>query len=1768
MKNIQYLISSLLTFLLVASLQGQTDGGTNFHSVSSTTVQPLGTITVEHLIQNLDNTQGTGDYTVTYFLTADAFDLNNNNVDLGAIASDNQIVAGGEIEFNSGELTIPGGTEPGEYFLVWTLNSGLTNQTVFFNGGQTLITVAGIGTDSDLADAGADQQTISTTTIEPGGSLNVTHGINNTGFNPSGAVTVEYFLSLDGGISAAQDISIGSVALPSIGPGESVTVASGDLSIPVDIDTGNYVLAWIITSDFGATTVILNNGGTQLTLGDSDSPIDIADDGGENQSINRTQINVGEPVLDVFSVLTNNGTLPSGSFTVDLVLSSDVFIDVADDLLAQIQIDNINPGQQVPLNFIDVEVPLGFTQGNYFVGWRIDSSAAVNESNEANNNILLNGGLTQLSVVGQSGRAELIDAGEGVHILSGEDTAFFTDETITVTHDVTNTGLIPSGPFSIRYVFSSDTEIGNEDFEIRTINVDSIVPGGTVNVGLIDSLIPNTIPTGVYTLGWIIDFNNTVPEPGDDPDADNFNSDVNNFIQFRSADTQFTVTNPRAFIELENGGSDFHFVEVFDFVTGESTTSDDTDLIATFAGETISVTGSIRNTGNTPSGPLEVRLLVGNATLGIVPIDNVLPELTGQEIPEPTTFNVTATLPDTTGSNITNIRYTIDISNDVFEENEYNNNVTLLDNQFRLNILPRQQNVNLRNFGDEHHFIRSTSGRGEGRLIYGHGEGFEIGGISANDGVWTTDPNFPRSRTVVGVPVIPYNAQIYLSLDRELSNDDQLIGNLGNIGVSDVGLAREPFRSQPDGQTLADFIGGNLPPVPNNPAFLSNNFNSPIIPFSTTFTPRITNTPPGTYFVIFFVDSADEVDESARSETDNIFLFQGGTQIEIVNAGTNIDLEDPLVDVLANREITGATTPIAEAHTIRLTGGSQIDLNTTSSIDVSIGQSLDVTHFIINDGGSVINPFEEALGAFTVNYYLSTDTDINPNEDFLVRSDLFEQTVEGDELLERNISITIPPGIQPGSYTLGWVLDDGNIVNEVNEMDNEILFNFSEEFRVNVLSSGAAFADLQDAGINLQTVSSRIASAGSPFSFSHGVTNRGETANVVTEVAYYFSLDSTVDEEDILIGTAPLGSLAPGETVTVGLTDVILPFEIANGQYNLIWSIDPENLVLERNETDNIILFSGGNQTIAVDVEIGNVDLADIDPTSHLLNGVPFTADAPIPTIMTEFDTFTFQTDISNLGTDPSGDFDVDLYISDNTLLNAPLPDDVFLGTVRVSSLAGGERRTVVFEDLVIPDEVDAGIQFLGWFIDPRDNFTGLDEVNEVDEANNIAILGNGFSQFLSTSDIDLAPTGIVTSTASQLSPFNLFSNNASSLEGTSITFFPDGVNGYSTINSANPVRNNNGVFTVLNGSNVDDTVISVPINNGQTFPFYGADIDTVFVDTNGRILLANGINSDFTQSIGEHLATPQIALFWSDINPGVSGDILVSQQPDRLVFIYDSIPEFGNNLELVTAQVELFFDGRVVFSYFDVDIDEALVGISPGGLVFDPNNNGIGGVVPPTNFVNINDPIDITVDIINTGVNNAVDFDVDFFFVNNGNVGGSLFSGAFLGTTRVDRLDAGQILTVTLENARVPSDATLGLQRVAINVDSGAEVVETNENNNSSLLLDDSFLYSVDYEINLECERTVLPNGEPVFLLSWLSRPNETYSVFTSTDLTDPLGFTPVQFENPDPGVFQGITPIIEGTGNVIQVTLPDNYELFNGVFTFDLSPVEGRRFFRVFEN
>ena len=164
-------------------------------------------------------------------------------------------------------------------------------------------------------------------------------------------------------------------------------------------------------------------------------------------------------------------------------------------------------------------------------------------------------------------------------------------------------------------------------------------------------------------------------------------------------------------------------------------------------------------------------------------------------------------------------------------------------------------------------------------------------------------------------------------------------------------------------------------------------------------------------------------------------------------------------------------------------------------------------------------------------------------------------------------------------------------------------------------------------------------------------------------------------------------------------------------------------------------------------------------------------------------------------------------------------------------------------------------------------------------------------------------------------------------LAGFSIRFSPNGsIDFYSacgeTIGTL-PVDPSGGAAVSLSD---DDSQEIAP---GQPVLLYGTPWDTFYVNSNGSLTFQSG-DTSYGESLSSHFAAPRISALWDDLNPSVGGTVSWKDTGQSIVVTYENVPEYSTSNDN-TFQIEFFDSGDLRLSWLNIDLADAVVGLSAG---------------------------------------------------------------------------------------------------------------------------------------------------------------------------------------------------------------------------------------------
>jgi|GEM_PF-3957701 len=310
----------------------------------------------------------------------------------------------------------------------------------------------------------------------------------------------------------------------------------------------------------------------------------------------------------------------------------------------------------------------------------------------------------------------------------------------------------------------------------------------------------------------------------------------------------------------------------------------------------------------------------------------------------------------------------------------------------------------------------------------------------------------------------------------------------------------------------------------------------------------------------------------------------------------------------------------------------------------------------LNLEADVINTGTMDSGNFDVAIYLSQDNVIDGSDNLL--HTLAINSLAPGAVSANNINVSLPAAGTDGNYQLIIAVDSGQIVDELSEDDNT--WALSIQIADNTPTGNA---ELQPVNFHIDT--NTPLDWGSTVAVNTDIQNAGNLDAGEFAVSVYLSLDNVIDGSDSILHSFTITSLAAGVNSPHNF-DVTLPAAGTDGDYNLILEVDSGQVIDELNEDDNV-----WTTPIHIEEQIINNDIE--------LQISGFNTDTSAP--FNWGGTVNVDTTIDNIGSADAGEFAVSVYLSPDNAIDL---SDSMLHSFTITSLAAGANSPHNF-DVTLP---------------------------------------------------------------------------------------------------------------------------------------------------------------------------------------------------------------------------------------------------------------------------------------------------------------------------------------------------------------------------------------------------------------------------------------------------------------------------------------------------
>ncbi|MGB1243272.1 MAG: CARDB domain-containing protein, partial [Chitinophagales bacterium] len=332
-------------------------------------------------------------------------------------------------------------------------------------------------------------------------------------------------------------------------------------------------------------------------------------------------------------------------------------------------------------------------------------------------------------------------------------------------------------------------------------------------------------------------------------------------------------------------------------------------------------------------------------------------------------------------------------------------------------------------------------------------------------------------------------------------------------------------------------------------------------PPHTAFNFAPNSTTQATWYNHFFADGEQD-----------ILLLTGTIEDETIPLTFYAEVrETPIPDPDSTPDNNSTQIPVEDdeaVFTIPPTNGTRPDLEVLileiTPISVQPGETIDLEFQVENIGGA-------SAAASKVHIWVDDFYDGNPYHSDVIASLGIENIspLGIDEKETLNRTYTIPNNLPAGQY---WVYIKADSDDEIEE---DIEGNASVYFQR--MTVGAMLPNIYVRDVN---ISPNALVAGTTVALSCEIFSNGAIPASTSKLEYYFSKDSEISPDDVLIGFDYVPLLEVGEGSQQSIT-YDLPLVLDSDSYYFIFLANAEKTYTESNETDNVLAsqrFVSGQQ--------------------------------------------------------------------------------------------------------------------------------------------------------------------------------------------------------------------------------------------------------------------------------------------------------------------------------------------------------------------------------------------------------------------------------------------------------------------------------------------------------------------------------------------------------------------------------------------------------------
>lgn len=734
---------------------------------------------------------------------------------------------------------------------------------------------------------------------------------------------------------------------------------------------------------------------------------------------------------------------------------------------------------------------------------------------------------------------------------------------------------------------------------------------------------------------------------------------------------------------------------------------------------------------------------------------------------------------------------------------------------------------------------------------------------------------------------------------------------------------------------------------------------------------------------------------------------------------------------------------------------------TLSKTSFNIGETVTV-NFTVNNIGNAEAP------ATSVSVRLSTNTTISTQDPELKSVNIPKIAAGGNYKGSTTFTVTTA-----SSTNYIGVFADPVATGQIGKVSESNEGNNTSNIQVNITSP--------DLDVTAVLVTPGNFKANDKIDIAVTVRNIGSAASTATDVALYFSLNTTLGTSDRKVSTVTLPAIAAGAKLTVNTSITVTAAQLQgfSAAFYLIANADDAKTVIERSETNNTGYYR---------VNQSGVDLL---PTSITLSTTTIPANGQV--------TVTFK--IRNNGNQASTATTASIHYSIDANFSTA---DTRLTTVNIPAIAAGTEQTFTAQT-TLPNNVSTGTRYIAVYADFNRSNSETEELNNfIGTAFTVATVNLQVTAFTVTPTSALAGAQVtitftIRNTGSVEAPLSragvYYSTNSTISTGDTniqdINIPKIAANtdykGTATITIPSTFTPRSGYLGIYADRNnqVQETNESFS-DNGRGAPFtIPADIDlqpttataSKTTVTQGESITGNmSVKNNGKSSAGVHYGGVYFSTDskWDSSDPRVGTTSFFNNHAAGATLSRSANIRIPTNATVGTAYLIFRADYSTRINETNENNNDFALKITVTGRPdLSPSAN-----VPSTTSPLVGSTISVQVTVKNLGGAATTAAALSIYLSTNTTLGSQ---DTFLGTTTLPSIAGNKDTTLTLSNIQIPTSAQPGTYYLISFADAQRSITESNENNNTlATRIDITRTATADLAVpNLSTSKTSAKGGD-----------------------------------------------------------------------------------------